>query len=65
VADFSAHDLRPTFIGETLEAGADLAAVQQLAGHRSVTTTARCDRRSESVRRQAAWRVRLPYVARA
>jgi Phage integrase family len=62
--DFSAHDLRRTFIGEALEAGADLAAVQQLAGHRSVTT-ARYDRRPEAARRQAARRVRIPYVAPA
>jgi integrase len=64
VADFSAHDLRRTFSGEALEAGADLAAVQQLAGQRSVTTTARDDRRPEAAGRQAARRVRIPYVAR-
>jgi hypothetical protein len=38
--------------------------VQQLAGHRSVTTTARYDRRPEAARRSAARRVRIPYVPR-
>jgi site-specific recombinase XerC len=61
----SGHELWRTFIGAAPEAGADLAAVQQLAGHRSVTTSARYDRRPEKARRQAAKRVGIPYVARS
>jgi integrase len=63
VPAFSSQDLRRSFISGLLDEGVDIATVQRLAGHCSVLTTQRYDRRSETSRRGLARMLEVPASA--
>lgn len=62
VANVSCHDFRRSFATTMLSKGADIAIVQKLLGHASLTTTALYDKRGEAAKVQATRLLNLPLA---
>jgi site-specific recombinase XerD len=60
----SPHDMRRSFVSDMLDNGVDISTVAAMAGHSSVSTTQRYDRRGDEAKRKAAKALHLPYPSR-
>jgi site-specific recombinase XerD len=59
---FTPHDLRRSYVGNLLQAGADINTVGALCGHADINTTARYDRRNSNEKKRVASFINTPFV---
>jgi site-specific recombinase XerD len=60
ISSVSPHDLRRSFVSTLLDRGVQLSTVAACAGHASLETCARYDRRGERAKQEAAEKLDVP-----